>query len=285
MMANSKSAQRRCCPFATLTVRRVDEALALAYPWHDIPRQPIDTRRVRPIAQTHDIQPPAGSPRGYAAAATWFVLITVFLDVMAMGMMLPALPKLVESFIPGDTAHAARIFGLFGMAWGLMQFVGAPILGALSDRHGRRPVILLSNLGLGLDYVVMALAPTLWVLMLGRLIAGFCTASISTAFAYIADITAEENRATEFGKIGAVFGLGFIVGPAVGGQLAGIDARLPFWVAAGLSFANFVYGYLVLPESLSPDRRTPFTWKRTYQRPFSKWIDICSSLLQFAVAG
>ena len=190
------------------------------------------------------------------------MLITVFLDVMAMGMMLPALPKLVESFIPGDTAHAARIFGLFGMAWGLMQFVGAPILGALSDRHGRRPVILLSNLGLGLDYVVMALAPTLWVLMLGRLIAGFCTASISTAFAYIADITAEENRATEFGKIGAVFGLGFIVGPAVGGQLAGIDARLPFWVAAGLSFANFVYGYLVLPESLSPDRRTPFTWKR-----------------------
>lgn len=190
------------------------------------------------------------------------MLITVLLDVMAMGMMLPALPKLVETFIPGDAAQAARVYGLFGMAWGLMQFVGAPILGALSDRHGRRPVILLSNLGLGLDYILMALSPNLWVLLIGRLIAGITSSSFSTAFAYVADITTQERRATEFGKIGAVFGLGFIIGPAIGGLLAGIDPRLPFWVAAAFSLLNCTYGYFVLPESLPLERRMPFTWAR-----------------------
>ena len=190
------------------------------------------------------------------------MLITVFLDVMAMGMMLPALPKLVESFVPDNTAQAARIYGLFGMAWGSMQFVGAPILGTLSDRYGRRPIILLSNLGLGLDYILMALSPNLWVLLIGRLIAGLTASSFSTAFAYIADITPEAGRAGEFGKIGAVFGLGFIVGPAIGGVLSGIDHRLPFWVAAGLSLANFAYGYFALPESLEPGKRTAFTWAR-----------------------
>ena len=190
------------------------------------------------------------------------MLVTVLLDAIAIGMMLPALPKLVEHFVPGDTARAAQIYGVFGMAWGLMQFIGSPILGALSDRYGRRPVILLSNLGLGLDYIVMALAPTLSVLLIGRLLAGLTAASFATAFAYVADVTREENRAAEFGKIGAAFGLGFIVGPAMGGLLAGIDARLPFWVAAGLSLANFGYGYFVLPESLDMDKRTPFRWRR-----------------------
>ena len=190
------------------------------------------------------------------------MLVTVLLDIMALGMMLPALPKLVESLVPGDTAWAAQVFGVFGMAWGLMQFIGAPILGALSDRFGRRPVILLSNLGLGLDYILMALAPNLSILLIGRLIAGFTAATAATAFAYIADITPEENRATEFGKILAMFGIGLIAGPAVGGFLASFDPRLPFWAAAAFSLANFCYGYFVLPESLSPQRRTPFSWAR-----------------------
>ncbi len=198
----------------------------------------------------------------HGRAATAFVLVTVLLDIMALGMMLPALPKLVESFVPGDTALAARIYGVFGMSWGLMQFFGAPILGALSDRYGRRPVILLSNLGLGLDYILMALAPNLWILLIGRLIAGVTSASTSTAFAYIADITPEEQRATEFGKILAMFGIGFIAGPAIGGYLASIDPRWPFMAAAAFSLTNFTYGYFVLPESLGREKRMPFTWAR-----------------------
>jgi MFS transporter, DHA1 family, tetracycline resistance protein len=211
--------------------------------------------------------------------------MTVLLDSMAMGMMLPGLPKLVEHFVPGDTAHAAEIFGLFGMAWGLMQFAGAPILGALSDRYGRRPVILLSNLGLGLDYILMALAPNLWVLFAGRLIAGMTSASISTAFAYAADVSDEKNRAAEFGKIGAMFGLGFIVGPAVGGLLAGVDPRLPFWLAAALSLSNFVYGYFVLPESLAPERRTAFSWRRANPIGAMRMLGRNRHLLGLAIVG
>ena len=157
--------------------------------------------------------------------------------------------------------RAARIFGLFGTAWALMQFLFSPILGALSDRFGRRPVVLLSNFGLALDYVLMALAPSLIWLFVGRVISGITSASISTAFAYIADVTPPERRAAVFGKIGAAFGAGFILGPALGGLLGGMDPRLPFWVAAGLSFANTLYGLLILPESLPPERRSPFRWK------------------------
>ena len=143
-----------------------------------------------------------------------------------------------------------------------MQFFFSPILGALSDRFGRRPVVLLSNFGLALDYVLMALAPSLSWLFVGRVISGITSASISTAFAYIADITPPERRAAVFGKIGVAFGAGFILGPALGGLLGGIDPRLPFWVAAGLSFANALYGLLILPESLPRDRRSPFRWKK-----------------------
>jgi DHA1 family tetracycline resistance protein-like MFS transporter len=199
--------------------------------------------------------PPA---RGAAVA---FIFVTILLDTLALGLVIPVLPKLIESFVDNDTASAARIFGLFGTAWALMQFLFSPILGGLSDRFGRRPVVLLSNFGLALDYVLMALAPSLSWLFVGRVISGITSASISTSFAYIADITPAEQRAAVFGKVGAAFGAGFILGPALGGLLGGTDPRLPFWVAAGLSFANTLYGLLILPESLPRDRRAPFRWR------------------------
>ncbi len=202
--------------------------------------------------------PLASAPRPAAVA---FIFITILLDMFALGLILPILPKLVESFVDNDTASAARIFGLFGTAWAVMQFFFSPVLGGLSDRFGRRPVVLLSNLGLALDYVLMALAPSLTWLFVGRVISGITSASVSTAFAYIADVTPAEQRAAVFGKVGVAFGAGFILGPAVGGLLGGMDPRLPFWVAAGLSFANTLYGLLILPESLPPDRRSPFRWK------------------------
>ena len=194
-------------------------------------------------------------------AAVAFIFVTILLDMLALGLILPILPKLVESFVDNDTASAARIFGLFGTAWALMQFFFSPVLGALSDRFGRRPVVLLSNLGLALDYVLMALAPSLTWLFIGRVISGITSASVSTAFAYIADMTPPERRAAVFGKVGVAFGAGFILGPALGGLLGGMDPRLPFWVAAGLSFANTLYGLLILPESLPKERRSAFRWK------------------------
>ncbi len=187
----------------------------------------------------------ASPVRGGAVA---FIFITLLLDMFALGLIMPILPKLVESFVANDTASAARIFGLFGTVWALMQFFFSPILGGLSDRFGRRPVVLLSNFGLALDYVLMALAPSLTWLFVGRVISGITSASVSTAFAYVADITPPEKRAAMFGKVGVAFGAGFILGPAIGGLLGGADPRLPFWVAAGLSFANTLYGLLILPN-------------------------------------
>jgi DHA1 family tetracycline resistance protein-like MFS transporter len=199
---------------------------------------------------------------GARGAAVTFIFVTILLDMLALGLIMPILPKLVESFVDNDTARAARIFGLFGTGWALMQFLFSPVLGGLSDRFGRRPVVLLSNFGLALDYVLMALAPSLIWLFVGRLISGVTSASVSTAFAYIADLTPPEKRAAVFGKVGVAFGAGFILGPALGGLLGGMDPRLPFWVAAGLSFANALYGFLILPESLPKARRSPFRWKR-----------------------
>ena len=200
----------------------------------------------------------ASAPRGAAVA---FIFVTILLDMMALGVVIPVLPKLIESFVNNDTASAARIFGLFGTAWALMQFLFSPIIGGLSDRFGRRPVVLLSNFGLSADYILMALAPSLSWLFVGRLISGITSASISTSFAYIADLTPPEKRAAYFGKIGVAFGAGFILGPALGGLLGGMSPRLPFWVAAGLSLANALYGLFILPESLPPERRAPFHWK------------------------
>jgi DHA1 family tetracycline resistance protein-like MFS transporter len=208
-----------------------------------------------PLSQSAEDVPAA---RGAAVA---FIFVTILLDMLALGLIIPILPKLVASFVDNDTARAAQIFGLFGTVWALMQFVFSPVLGSLSDRFGRRPVVLLSNFGLALDYVLMALAPSLIWLFVGRVISGITSASISTSFAYIADITPPEKRAAVFGKIGAAFGAGFVLGPALGGLLGNVDPRLPFWVAAGLSFANALYGLLILPESLPTDRRAPFRWK------------------------
>lgn len=193
-------------------------------------------------------------------AAFAFIFITVALDMLALGVMIPVLPKLIVQLEGGDVSAAARMTGLFGMAWAAAQLFAAPVLGALSDRFGRRPIILLSNLGLGLDYVLMALAPSVSWLFVGRVLSGITTASFPTAGAYIADVTPEDERAAKFGALSAAFGLGFVVGPAVGGVLGAIDLRLPFWVAAGLSILNFAYGLVILPESLPAERRTPFRW-------------------------
>jgi DHA1 family tetracycline resistance protein-like MFS transporter len=190
-----------------------------------------------------------------------FIFITVVLDMLALGMVIPVLPKLVVTIAGGDTAHGAEIFGWFGTAWALMQFIFSPVLGALSDRFGRRRVILISNFGLGLDYILMALAPNLIWLFIGRIISGITAASISTSYAYIADVTPAEKRAGAFGFMGAAFGLGFIIGPGLGGVLGSIDPHLPFWVAAGLSLANALYGLFVLPESLPPEKRSAFSWR------------------------
>lgn len=195
-------------------------------------------------------------------AAVVFVMVTVMLDMLALAIIIPVLPALVLSFLGDDTARAARVFGVFGTVWALMQFVFSPVQGALSDRFGRRPVILLSNFGLGLDYVLMALAPGIFLLFVGRVISGIFAASISTAGAYIADVSPPERRAAGFGLISVAFGVGFVLGPALGGVLGQMDPRLPFWVAAGLSLANGMYGLLVLPESLPPDRRVRFAWRR-----------------------
>jgi DHA1 family tetracycline resistance protein-like MFS transporter len=198
------------------------------------------------------------APNGAAVA---FIFVTVLLDMLALGVVIPILPKLIESFVGNDTASAARIFGLFGTVLALMQFLFSPVVGSLSDRFGRRPVVLLSNFGLAADYVLMALAPSLWWLFVGRVISGITSSSISTAFAYIADVTPPEKRAAVFGKIGVAFGAGFILGPALGGVFGDVSPRLPFWIAAGLSFLNWLYGLLILPESLPKARRSPFHWR------------------------
>src|SRR5215469_3794520 len=191
-------------------------------------------------------------PRHVRRAALAFIFITVVLDMLALGMIIPILPKLIEDFVHGNTASAAAIYGLFGTVWALMQFVFSPVLGALSDRFGRRMVILLSNFGLGLDYLVMALAPSVGWLFLGRVISGITSASFSTASAYIADVASPEKRASGYGMLSAAFVLGFVLGPAVGGDLGSVASRLLFWVAAGLSLLNASYGLFVLPESLPP---------------------------------
>ena len=194
-------------------------------------------------------------------AALGFILVTAMLDIVAMGIVIPVLPSLIEGFI-GSNARAGAINGLFVALWAGMQFVASPVIGSLSDQHGRRPVILLSCAGLAADYVLMAMAPNLWWLALGRILAGVTSSSFTTIYAYMADVTPPEGRARAYGLVGAAFSAGFVLGPVLGGFLGGLDPRLPFWVAAAMSGLAFLYGLFVLPESLSRENRMKFSWRR-----------------------
>ncbi|MBX3598494.1 MAG: TCR/Tet family MFS transporter [Rhizobiaceae bacterium] len=194
-------------------------------------------------------------------AAIAFILVTAVLDIVAMGIVIPVLPELIREFT-GSDSQAGWINGLFVALWAGMQFVASPTIGSLSDQYGRRPVILISAAGLAADYVLMAVAPNLWWLAVGRIIAGITSSAFTTAFAYMADITPPEGRAKAYGLIGAAFSAGFVAGPVIGGFLGEISPRAPFWAAAAMSGIAFLYGLFVLPESLAPEKRMAFSWKR-----------------------
>jgi DHA1 family tetracycline resistance protein-like MFS transporter len=196
------------------------------------------------------------------SAAISFIFITLLIDVTGIGLIIPVVPGLIKELIHGSVSDSSRYSGWLTFAYAVMQFIFAPLLGNLSDRYGRRPILLISLFGLGIDYIFLALAPSIGWLFLGRIIAGLGGASITTATAYIADISTPQNRAQNFGMVGAAFGVGFILGPVLGGLLGEWGLRVPFMVAALLSFLNFAYGYFVLPESLSVENRRKFEWKR-----------------------
>jgi MFS transporter, DHA1 family, tetracycline resistance protein len=195
-------------------------------------------------------------------AAVRFIIVTVLLDMLGIGLIVPVLPKLVTTMYGGDLSEGSRIFGWFVASYALMQFLFAPVLGNLSDAYGRRRVLLVSLLGAGLDYLLMAFAPDLKWLFVGRVISGITGANIAAANAYIADVSPPEERAKNFGLIGACFGVGFIIGPALGGVLGEYGLRVPFMAAAVLNLCNTLYGFFVLPESLAPENRRPFDWSR-----------------------
>ena len=191
-----------------------------------------------------------------------FIFVTMLVDIIGLGIILPVLPALIQELTGGTISDASKYGGWMMFAYAIMQFLFSPILGGLSDRFGRRPILLISLFGFGLDYLFLAFAPTIAWLFVGRLLAGICGASITTATAYIADISTPEKRAQNFGIVGMAFGIGFIVGPVLGGLLGEFGSRIPFFAAAGLTFLNWVYGYFVLPESLSVENRRKFDWKR-----------------------
>jgi DHA1 family tetracycline resistance protein-like MFS transporter len=195
-------------------------------------------------------------------AALGFIFATALMDVIALGIIIPVLPNLIKDMAGGSTAEALHYVLIFSTTWAVMQFFASPIVGSLSDHFGRRPVLLISIFGLGCDYVIMATAPNLQMLYIGRLISGITAASFATAGAYIADITPPDKRAQNFGLIGAAFGVGFVIGPALAGLLGGINPRLPFWFAAGLAMVNWLFGLFVLPESLPKERRAAFSWRK-----------------------
>ncbi|WP_313806749.1 TCR/Tet family MFS transporter [Flavobacterium sp.] len=195
-------------------------------------------------------------------AAIGFIFITMLIDIIGWGIIIPVIPKLIAELIHGDISEASKYGGWLTFAYAITQFVFAPLIGNLSDKFGRRPIILISLLGFAFDYVLLAMAPTITWLFIGRIIAGFTGASITTASAYIADISTPENRAKNFGMIGAAFGLGFIIGPVLGGLLGQYGARVPFYAAAVLCLLNFLYGYFILPESLDKGNLREFDWKK-----------------------
>jgi len=194
--------------------------------------------------------------------STIFIFATVLIDMIGLGLIWPVVPALLQDVGHMDLASATEIGGWMFAAYALAQFLGGPLMGNLSDAYGRRPLLLLAIGGLAVDYVFSALAPTIWLLIIGRAIAGFCGASHVIATAYLTDVTPPEGRARAFGMVGAAFGMGFVIGPAIGGLLGEFGPRVPFWVAAGMATVNLAFGYFVLPESLPPEKRRPFQWRR-----------------------
>lgn len=215
--------------------------------------------------------------------AILFIFITLVLDIIGIGLIVPILPKLVETFEGGDVVAASHAYGALAALYSLMQFVFAPLLGSLSDRFGRRPVILLSLFGAGIDYFLLAFAPNLAWFFVGRIVSGITGANIAAASAYIADVSPPEKRAANFGLIGAAFGIGFIAGPALGGLLGDISLKLPFYVAGGLTLLNWLYGWLILPESLAPENRRAFSWKRS--NPVGSLLALREHPIAFGLAG
>lgn len=220
------------------------------------------------------------------------ILITILLDMVGYGIIVPVLPELLKDLTGGSVAQAAVIGGWLVFAYAVTQFISAPVLGNLSDRFGRRPVLLASLLGLTFDYAMMALAPVVWYLFIGRFVSGVAGAAVATASAYMADITPPEKRTQRFGLIGAAFGLGFIIGPVIGGELGEFGPKVPFFAAAGLAFANFLFGLFVLPESLHKVHRRPFSLRRANPfgailslRKFPTVVWLLLSLLCFTMAA
>ena len=225
-------------------------------------------------------------------AALGFIFITMLIDVIGWGIIIPVIPGLIEELIQGDISEAAKVGGWITFAYAITQFIFAPLIGNLSDQYGRRPIILISLLGFTLDYILLALAPSITWLFIGRIIAGITGASITTASAYIADISTIENRAKNFGMIGAAFGLGFIIGPVIGGLLGQYGARVPFYAAAALCFLNFLYGYFILPESLPKEKRSVLNLKKAnpigsflHLKKYPKLIGLASSMFLLYVAS
>lgn len=216
--------------------------------------------------------------------AVGFIFITLVLDILGLGLVIPILPKLIEQLHGGNTAVAAHTVGLLGSLFAVMQFIFSPILGSLSDRWGRRPIILGSLFGAGLDFLLLAWAPTLPWFFVARIVAGITSANISAATAYIADITPPEKRAASFGLIGAAFGIGFVLGPALGGWLGEYHLRLPFLISAALVLTNWLYGYFVLPESLPLEHRRPFSWAKANPLGSLRFLSRAPFLFRFASA-
>src|SRR5690348_11229017 len=205
-------------------------------------------------------------------SALIFIFITLLIDIIGLGVIIPVVPSLIQELTGGTVSEASVYGGWMSFAYALMQFLCAPIMGGLSDRFGRRPVLLASLFGFGMDYLFLAFAPTLAWLFVGRVIAGIMGASFTTAAAYIADVSTPETRAQNFGIIGVAFGLGFIIGPMLGGFLAAYGSRVPFMVSAGLSLINWLYGFFILPESLKPENRRKFEWSRA--NPISTLLNL-----------
>jgi DHA1 family tetracycline resistance protein-like MFS transporter len=225
-------------------------------------------------------------------AAMGFIFITLLIDVTGLGIIIPVFPDLIKQLTGGNISQVSQWGGVLTVIYAIMQFFCAPIIGNLSDKYGRRPVLLISLLGFGIDYLFMAVAPTIWWLFASRVIAGITGASFTTASAYIADVSTNETRAKNFGLLGAAFGLGFIIGPSLGGLLAHFGLRVPFIVAAACCLLNAVYGYFVLPESLSKENRRPFEWKRanplgslTHLKKYPAVLGLIASLVLVYIAA